>query len=491
MTIERRQLIAMVLMVVLPLCVAGLSTLGLLQLGRILDNVSEEYAEARMLEPINRDLRIALLALDADAAVPPSAVRPALENAEAGLVEYLATQYDDVGSIQHQAVESGQASELLRQLRTVLGDEEAWRTSTGLSEEIQEVRSGLAALEAEADNAVQGSHELARNSRDSTLSLVFGATLLSTASCIALVIWSTRRVNLRLRELHLRLATRLPGTTAGTAGSVDGVVTQIEELNSRMLERIEESGRELLRRERLAGIGLLAADVAHEINNPMNAMLGLSELGLQSIERGPVDEVTRSELAESLRVIRREAFRCKGIVERLMAMVRSDRTSSWFDATRLVEETVQVARAARPDKAGCFATSGARVSTRAFGPAEDVRQILLTLLINAADAVGADGRIEVDATQTEREVWLRVRDNGRGFSEAVRQTFFTPFQSYSRSQGQEGHGGDKGEGKGAGLGLSIAHALAEGMGAALRPFSDGPGRGSMFILAIPVPEDST
>lgn len=162
-----------------------------------------------------------------------------------------------------------------------------------------------------------------------------------------------------------------------------------------------------------------------------------------------------------------------------MSMVRSDRKSSWFDATRLVRETIQVAQAARPDKAGCFVATGGVASVRAFGPADDVRQILLTLLINAADAIGATGRIEVDATQAEQEVWLRVRDNGRGFTESMRQSFFTPFKSFSEN------------GAGAGLGLSIAQALAEGMGATLRPFSDGPGRGSMFVLAVPVPKESS
>ena len=143
---------------------------------------------------------------------------------------------------------------------------------------------------------------------------------------------------------------------------------------------------ELLRRERVAGIGLLAADVAHEINNPMNAILGLSELSLQATGRGPLSDAARNELHESLTVIRREAVRCKEIVERLMAMVRVRGESQWFDATRLLVETVEVAMASRPDKARCFHVLRSGQPVQVFAPSHEVRQIILTLLINAADA---------------------------------------------------------------------------------------------------------
>lgn len=475
MGVSRQQMLAMVLLVALPFCVAGLTAVGLVKLDWLLDNVAEEYAEARMLAPVDRDLGAAALALESEDPTLRSTARGRLERAEAGLLEYLATQYDDVGTEQHQAIESGHASELLRSIQDLLRAEGAVAEPDATSRRIGALRTELGVLLLAADNGVQSAHEAARRARESTLAVVFAASLASTAACVGLLVWSTRSLNRRLRGLHRRLAAQHPGAPK-RASDVDGMVAQIEDLNSRMISKIEESGRELLRRERLAGIGLLAADVAHEINNPMNAMLGLSELGLKTIERGPVDESARAEMHESLRVMRREALRCKGIIERLMTMVRGDRRSGWFDATRLVQETVHVAQAARPDKASCFVAIGQNGNVRAYGPADDVRQILLTLLINAADAIAPNGRIEVDATQTEREVWLRVRDNGRGFTESMRQSFFTPFRSYSEN------------GRGAGLGLSIAQALAEGMGATLRPYSDGPGTGSMFILAIPLQE---
>lgn len=477
MSVSKRQMIAMVLLVALPLCVTALTAIGLWQLDLVLQDVAEEYAEVRVLQPIDRDLSEAVLALNSADPKLQATARGYLEDAEAALVRYLATQYKSVETAEHQAFESGHASTLLGQLQELLTTEGQIGPRPEQIARVAGLHKGLDALHQAADSGVQHAHHIALRARQMTLWRVIGGSLASTVICAALLIWSTRTVNQRLRDLHQRLASHSLGAAVKPARGLGGVVSQIEALNVRMLERIEESGRELLRRERLVGIGLLAADVAHEINNPMNAMLGLSELGLKTVEKGPIDEITRVELQESLQIVRREALRCKSIVERLMAMVRSDRKASWFDATRLVQETVQVAQAARPDRASCFVITGGEVNVCAYGPANDVRQILLTLLINAADAVAPDGRIEADATKTEKEVWLRIRDNGRGFTESMRQTFFTPFQSYSE------------DGKGTGLGLSIAQALAEGMGASLRPYSDGPGRGSMFILAIPTPEN--
>ncbi len=481
MSVSARQSLSMALLIVLPLCVSVLTALGLLRLDAAIATVAEEYEEVRMLEPIDRSLAMAAAAIKETGGITPGGTereRLYLKEAEAGLVTYLANQYRSVATVEHQAEEAAETAALLRDLQAMLATggaaDRTEISGSGRLIEVTRVHKGMQALYLAADKSVTEAHGQALRARRETLWLVACASVVSTAVCVYLVVWSSRSVNNRLRGLHRRLAEQTPGVTVRPASGIGAVVEQIEDLNERVLQRLEESGRELLRRERLAGVGLLAADVAHEINNPMNATLGLSELALRSVERGPVNEQTRVELEESLRVIRREAVRCKGIVERLMALVRSDSKPVVFDAIRLVQETVRVAQAARPDRAQCFVVPGTSASVTTLAPPDEVRQILLTLMINAADAVGHDGRIEADAIDTGSEVWFRIRDNGRGFTDEMRRTFFQSFQS---------HRGE-GEARGTGLGLAIAHALAEGMGATLTPFSEGPGRGSLFVLAI-------
>lgn len=470
---QSKLLIAMAFMVLLPMSVAAVTGIGLWTMEQKLDSVSEEYTEARMLQPIDADLSGAIVAIRQDDPGLLPIADQFLQDAKEKLVRYLATQYESVASEAHQAEESGHASALLERLDALVSLEWSEAPMTERIELAESVRSDLNTLYMDADQGVRSAQESALRTQRATLWLVIIASMASAAICISLSVWSGHSVNRRLREMHRNLASQSLSGQLTPPREIGGVVSQIEEMNLRMIEKIEESGRELLRRERMAGIGLLAADVAHEINNPMNAMLGLSELALKAVEGGPVDESARRELQESLRVVRREALRCRSIIERLMAMVRSDRKAHWFNTSRLLHETVQVARAARPDKAHCFIVNPDGAEMQVFAPPDDVRQILLTLLINAADAIDENGCVEIDATQTDHETWIRVRDDGRGFTASMKATFFTPFHSHRE------------DGKGAGLGLSIAQALAEGMGASIRPISEGLGKGSLFVLAIP------
>ncbi|MEQ9097095.1 MAG: HAMP domain-containing sensor histidine kinase [Phycisphaerales bacterium] len=381
-----------------------------------------------------------------------------------------------MSSQEHQAEEASRAASVLADIRDLIGD--AWGTMPAdeRTNRILQIRAGLRALYEEADTGVLSAPAQAQATRRQTLALVLGASLVSATVCMALSIWSTRGVIVRLRELRNAMVARAEGSPSPEPRDVGGVVSQLEELSTRMALKIEEKNRELLRRERMAGVGLLAADVAHEINNPLNAMLGLAELSLRATISGPIDDAGRQELHESLGVIRREAIRCRAIVQRLMSMVRSPRAPETLDVQRLLTETVDTARAARPDRAACYAFTCPDKPLSITARGDDVRQIMLTLLINAADAVGPDGRIDVDATRAGGEVWLRVRDNGRGMPAEAIENLGVPFAT-TRS--------DKG---GTGLGLSIATTIAADIGATIRAESPGPDQGTLFILAIPTDE---
>lgn len=471
---SRQRALAMIILVVMPLCVASITGLGFWRLSAAMSNLGDEYDEIRGLEDIDEDVTSARLVMESGSPAMRETARGMLEKASAALVSYLAEQSEQESDPTHQAIEAAEATKLIALLHSIVEADPS--TMQAQVSRVGEVRAGLDRLKRAADTNVRASQAMAQTARRSTLVWVITSSILCSGLCIALISWANHDVNKRLRSVYLRLA-RQSGTPAPPASrELVGIVSQIEGLGSGLADRIEESGRELLRRERLAAIGVLAADIAHEINNPMNAVLGLTELGLQTIQRAPVDEHARADIEESLRIVCREAGRCKVIVERFLAMARTDRRPGIFDATSLVRETIQVAQAARPDRASCFVQTAEQLSIPAFAKASDVRQILLTLLINAADAIEGDGRVEVDATRTDSEIWIRVRDDGCGFSDDVRQQLFTPFQSLSE------------HGKGLGLGLSIAHTLAASMGAALRAFSDGPGKGSTFIIAIPARE---
>ena len=472
--IQVKLLIVMVLMVVLPLSVAGITWHGLTRMDNELRQVAEEFGEARRLQPVDIDLSLAAAELAHDDDRLHSRALESLRRAEANLVRYLAEQYDDVSSREHQAEEASRAAGVLTDIRDLMGD--AWTTMPAdeRTDRVLQIRTGLRGLYEEADTGVLRAPAQAQATRRQTLALVLIASLVSATVCIVLSIWSTRGVIVRLRELRNAMVARAEGSPSPEPRDVGGVVSQLEELSTRMALKIEEKNRELLRCERMAGVGLLAADVAHEINNPLNAMLGLTELSLRTTLSGPIDDAGRRELHESLGVIRREAVRCRAIVQRLMAMVRGPRAPEALDVQRLLAETVDIARAARPDRAACYTLTNPEKPLSIIARGDDVRQIVLTLLINAADAVGPDGRIEVDTTRAGGEVWIRVRDNGRGMTAQAIENLGVPFATTRGGQG------------GTGLGLSIATTIAADIGAQIRAESHGPDQGTLFILAIPV-----
>lgn len=463
----------MLLLLVLPLSVTGITWNGLTRMDVELRQVAEEFSEARRLQPVDVDLTLAAAKLDHDEDRLNQRALESLRRAETQLVGYLAEQYDDVSSREHQAKESGSAERVLGEIRALIGSEWSGMPRRERVDRVFEIRAGLRELYEEAESGVLSAPVQAQNTRRKTLALVLVASLASAAICIIVSVWSTRSVFVRLRELRNAMVSRSDGVPGSEPRDVGGVVTQLEELSARMALKIEEKSRELLRRERMAGVGLLAADVAHEINNPLNAMLGLTELSLRSTVSGTIDDDVRRELHESLGVIRREALRCRAIVQRLMAMVGGARAPESVDVARLLSETVDIARAARPDRSACFVLTAPDKSISLFTCGDDLRQMMLTLLINAADAVDSEGRVEVDATRAGGEVWLRVRDNGRGIDAKAIQDLGVPFATTRTAHG------------GKGLGLSIAVAIAADIGAQIRAESAGPGRGSTFIIAIP------
>jgi len=477
MSVQSRLLLTMILMLALPLAVTAITWHGLKLMDTSLRQVTEEFAEARSLQPVENELSDAVVELQTGQNGYETRAFGSMRRAESKLLRYLADQSETAFSVDHQEDESNGAADELTAIRDLIGPD--W-TSTPNDERVErvlQIRSGLHRLYHDADTGVMSTPAAAQQTRRKTLAYVLTASLVSAAICITLSVWSTRGVILRLRELRRSMAAASEEQGTRTPWDVGEVMTDLEHLNHQLAQKIEDKNRELLRRERMAGLGLLAADVAHEINNPMNAMLGLSELSLRTTASGPIDEKEREELHESLVVIRREVLRCRGIVQRLMAMVRGTSEPKWLDAYRLLTETIEVASAARPDRAKCFVLLGADLAIQLHAPSADVRQIMLTLLINAADAVSTDGRIEVDATEAENgEVRLRVRDNGRGFTPETQANFSVPFFTTRALQG------------GTGLGLSIAHTIAADIGAEIRSESEGPGRGSLFVLAVPAPE---
>jgi signal transduction histidine kinase len=241
---------------------------------------------------------------------------------------------------------------------------------------------------------------------------------------------------------------------------------QLEAL-SRSNTRLRQAQAELVASEQLATVGRLAAGVAHEVGNPLSGILGYLSLA-RSLRpnSGP-------ELEDFLQRIETEVQRINGIVRSLLELGRPARANLGPVALApLVESCVTLLRAG-PDFSGVQVLTQLDGELAVMAEPGPLSQVLINLLLNAAQAMGNRGRIHVEARKGEQGlVELRVRDEGPGISPEVAVRLFEPFFT------------TKAPGKGTGLGLAVSRQLALNLGAQLSAQNAQEG-GAMFVLTFP------
>jgi len=274
----------------------------------------------------------------------------------------------------------------------------------------------------------------------------------------------------------------LPGILAMTAAPL---VTQDEETAGRVIvarditvqSRLEADrealGQRLAQSEKLAALGQFVAGIAHEMNNPLQGILGHLELLIDHSE--PARPVRRD-----LRRVYREAERASRTVHNLLVFTGSRR----MKRRRLRVERV-VARALASRRAA-LERAGIDVLRRfppdlptVTGDPLLLQQAFLNVVINAEHAVegaGSGGRIEIAGAREHDHVLVTVRDNGPGLAEDLLPRIFEPFFT------------TKDVGKGTGLGLAITYGIVQEHGGAIQA-ANAPGGGAMFTLALPVSAD--
>ncbi|MGE0682795.1 MAG: ATP-binding protein [Candidatus Binatia bacterium] len=221
--------------------------------------------------------------------------------------------------------------------------------------------------------------------------------------------------------------------------------------------------REMQHREKLAAIGQLAATVAHEIRNPITGAKCL----LQQVE----DELSGSaQSKEYVQLALEDLERVERSVNQLLTFARKEEFHfSEVEVMELVKLTAQrfAPEAQRPET---LVRVQEHPPLQASIDEEKIRRVLMNLLINAADAVNGNGRVEVAVSASGPEVEIRVSDNGCGLSPEEQAKIFEPFFTTKE--------------KGTGLGLAIAKKIVEGHGGRITAASM-PGQGTTFIVTLP------
>ena len=254
---------------------------------------------------------------------------------------------------------------------------------------------------------------------------------------------------------------------------IDAVATEIAHIiKTREAEDYKHQLQEQLRHaDRLATIGQLAAGVAHELNEPLGAILGFSQL----VKKNPM---LPDQISEDINKIVNASLHAREVVKKLLFFARQVPTKKtmvdlnqiaaeglYFLESRCAKEQIQVVKELDPNIKPIFADPG------------QIHQVLVNLVVNAIQAMPDGGVLTLKTTAEEGKIVLEVRDTGVGMTDEVKKQVFIPFFT------------TKEVGQGTGLGLAVVHGIVTSHGGDIRVDSE-VGKGSSFIIALPDAESA-
>jgi signal transduction histidine kinase len=243
------------------------------------------------------------------------------------------------------------------------------------------------------------------------------------------------------------------------------------------LERqVHERSRQLVRSERLAGVGFLAAGVAHEINNPLASIAFCAEALDHRLARtlGEAGDADSRTVANYLKMIQEEAFRCKNITEKLLDFSRcNDITRERTDLSSLIQGVVEMIQHIGKYR-GKKVVFHPREAVMAHVDSQEIKQVVLNLIVNALESMDHQGTLRIEARYAQGMAEMSFVDDGCGMEPEVLENIFEPFFTRRR------------EGKGTGLGLSITHRIISQHDGEIMAVSPGAGKGSTFAVRLPI-----
>lgn len=232
----------------------------------------------------------------------------------------------------------------------------------------------------------------------------------------------------------------------------------IQEYNAKMQEQLRHA-------DRLATIGQLSAGIAHEINEPLSAILGFSELVVSEYKLSP-------EAKQDMQKIINATLHAREVVRKLMLFSRQVPPKTvpvdlnkliedgfYFLENRCEKQGIQIVRKLKPDL------------PKVVADPSQMHQVLVNLSVNAMQAMPKGGLITISTHTSGKNVEIKIADTGLGMDETVLQKIFIPFFT------------TKDIDQGTGLGLSVVHGIISAHNAKIK-VSSRPGAGTVFTIIM-------
>jgi signal transduction histidine kinase len=271
-----------------------------------------------------------------------------------------------------------------------------------------------------------------------------------------------------LRDEIGDLSASLAKMTSRMREDRDRIAAQLVEI-SRQKKAVEDAQAQLVRAEKLAVVGRLAAGIAHEVGSPLSAVLGYIDLMRADLKSDAVKE----QGTEFLDRMEKEVNRINRIVRELLDYSRPARYEMQdIVLRRAVEEVLALMKPQQSFKEIDISFEQEKNGIRVWADWDRLRQVLMNLLFNAADSITGPGLITIRASPAEGGMAaLSIMDNGKGIPPEEIEKIFEPFYT------------TKVPGQGTGLGLAVSQKIVESMGGRVAVEST-PGRGSVFTILL-------
>ncbi|KUG21823.1 sensor histidine kinase [hydrocarbon metagenome] len=227
-----------------------------------------------------------------------------------------------------------------------------------------------------------------------------------------------------------------------------------------------ELGKQLIEADRLAAIGQLAAGVAHELNEPLNTILGFAQLTQKKPNLS-------AQVLNDLEKIAEAALHARSIIKELLIFARQGKPSSArMNLNRIIMDELHLFESLCSKSGVELRRIVDPVLPEITANKSQIRQVISNLIVNALQAMPEGGILTLKTSFDASSVYLRVDDTGIGMSDEVKESIFLPFFT------------TKDVDQGTGLGLSVVHGIVSSHGGEISVESE-KGRGSHFCVIFP------
>lgn len=234
-----------------------------------------------------------------------------------------------------------------------------------------------------------------------------------------------------------------------------------------IIEKRDDLENQLLHADRLAKIGQLAAGIAHELNNPLNDVLGFSQLSL-NIPDLP------EQVYEDLEKIYKSSLFAREIVRKLMFFSRQlPRKQTRIAINNLIKEWLYLLESRCQKNNIEVIQEYGNIESEFTGDSSQLSQVIVNIVINAIQAMPEGGTLKVKTSGTESEIHIYISDTGVGMNRKTLDQIFIPFFT------------TKDVNQGMGLGLSVVHGIISDHEGAIDVQSE-EGKGTIFQITLPI-----